>query len=245
MTELLPLLGLLVLGIGLLLRLRPTLVVVAAAVVTGLLAGMPLHAPELPAIAGSPAPEGIVNMLGRAFVDNRFVSLFIITLPAIALSERFGLQERAAAVIGRVRAATVGRLQIVYQVFRVLVGALGIRLNGHAAFVRPLVFPMSVGVAAADATSAGAVSSEKEERRLEEIKATDAAAENYGNFYGQNLSPVQPGMLLVYGALKALGYEVSLWRMILVSVPIVASSVILGAVQFLLLDRRERRRRGH
>ncbi len=243
MTELLPLFGLLVLGIGLLLRLRPTLVVVAAAVVTGLLAGMPLYAPELPAIAGSPAPEGILNMLGRAFVDNRFVSLFIITLPAIALSERFGLQERAAAVIGRVRAATVGRLQIVYQVFRVLVGALGIRLNGHAAFVRPLVFPMSVGVAA-DASPAGAVSPEEEERRLEEIKATDAAAENYGNFYGQNLSPVQPGMLLVYGALKALGYEVSLWRMILVSVPIVCSSVILGGVQFLLLDRRERRRRG-
>lgn len=241
MPESLPLLGLLILVIGLWLRFPPTLVVVAAAVVTGLLAGMPIYAPELAGTAGIPAPEGIVNMLGRTFTETRFVSLFIVTLPAIALSERFGLQERAAAVIQRRRAATVGRLQIAYQLFRVVVGALGLRLNGHAAFVRPLVFPMSLGAAAADRGAAQTGS--LDEKRLEEIKATDAAAENYGNFFGQNLSPAQPGILLVYGALRGLGYEVSLWRMILFTTPIVLSSVLLGAIQFLLLDRRERQRR--
>jgi uncharacterized membrane protein len=228
------LLGLLILVIGLLFRLRPTLVVVVAAVVTGLLAGMPIYAPELAETGGTPAPEGIVNMLGRTFAETRLVSLFIITFPAIALSERFGLQERAASLIQQVRVATVGRLLIVYQVFRVLVGALGIRLNGHAAFVRPLVFPMSLGAAAAGSGEAQADS--LGEKQLEEIKAADAAAENYGNFYGQNLSPVQPGILLVYGTLRGLGYEISLWRMIFFTTPIVLSSVILGAVQFLLLD---------
>ena len=241
MPESLRLLGLLILVIGLLFRLRPTLVVVVAAVVTGLLAGMPIYAPELAETGGTPAPEGIVNMLGRTFAETRLVSLFIITFPAIALSERFGLQERAASLIQQVRVATVGRLLIVYQVFRVLVGALGIRLNGHAAFVRPLVFPMSLGAAAAASGEAPAESHDEE--RLEEIKAADAAAENYGNFYGQNLSPVQPGILLVYGTLRGLGYEVSLWRMIFFTTPIVLSSVILGAVQFLLLDRRKRERR--
>ena len=119
---------------------------------------------------------------------------------------------------------------------RVLVGVLGIRLNGHAAFVRPLVLPMSLGAAA---VGAGVAEPELlDERTVEEIKATDAAAENYGNFYGQNLSPVQPGILLVYGALKGLGYEVSLWRMILFTTPIVLSSVVLGALQFLRNDRR-------
>ncbi len=141
-------------------------------------------------------------------------------------------------MIRRVRVATVGRLLIAYQLFRVLVGALGIRLNGHAAFVRPLLFPMSLGAAAAESGEA------LDEKRLEEIKATDAAAENYGNFYGQNLSPVQPGILLVYGTLKGLGYDVSLWRMIFFTTPIVLSSVFLGAIQFLLLDRRERGRKG-
>jgi len=54
---------------------------------------------------------------------------------------------------------------------------------------------------------------------------------------------VQPGILLVYGALRGLGYEVSLWRMILFTTPIVLCSVIFGAIQFLRLDRRERERR--
>jgi uncharacterized membrane protein len=227
--------------LGLLFRLRPTVVVVAAAVVTGLLAGMPLYSPELASPGAAPAREGILNMLGRTFADNRLVSLFIITFPAIALCERFGLQERAAALILRVRAATVGRLQVVYQLFRVLVGAMGIRLNGHAAFVRPLVLPMSLGVAAAQA---GVDHPDAlEERRVEEIKATDAAAENYGNFYGQNLSPVQPGLLLAYGVFRGLGYEPSLWRMILYTTPVVLASVALGAAQFLLLDRWRRKER--
>ena len=39
-------------------------------------------------------------------------------------------------------------------------------------------------------------------------------------------------------ALKGLGYEVSLWRMILFTTPIVLSSVVLGALQFLRNDRR-------
>lgn len=240
MPESARLLGLLVLVAGLWLRLRPTLVVVAAAIATGLLAGMPIYAPEIGPAAGGPAREGIVNMLGRTFADNRLVSLFIITFPAIGLSERFGLQERAAALIRGVHAATVARLQIVYQLFRVVVGAMGIRLNGHAAFVRPLVYPMSLGaVAVEDATASTAVT----DARIEEIKAADAAAENYGNFYGQNLSPVQPGILLVYGVLQGLGYEVSLWRMILFTSPIVLGSIVFGAVQFLLLDRRDRQRR--
>jgi uncharacterized membrane protein len=213
---------------------------VAAAIVTGLLSGMPLYAPELAATSGATASEGIINMLGRTFADNRVVSLFIITFPTIALSERYGLQERAAALIRRVRAATVGRLLIAYQLFRILVGALGIRLNGHAAFVRPLVFPMSLGAAVPHAGSTKP--NPLDEELLEDIKANDAAAENYGNFFGQNLSPVQPGILLVYGALKGLGYELSLWRMILFSAPIVVASVALGAIQFLLLDRRHRKR---
>src|SRR4029453_5621278 len=84
-------------------------------------------------------------LLGRAFTENRLVTLFILTLPAIGLAERYGLQEQAGALIRRFAAATVGRLAIVYQLFRVLMGALGLRLNGHPAFVRPLIFPMSLG----------------------------------------------------------------------------------------------------
>ena len=179
-------------------------------------------------------------MLGRAFADNRLMVLFIITLPAIGLAERYGLQEQAAKLVRRMKAATVGRLLLVYQVFRILMGILGIRLSGHPAFVRPLVFPMSLGAAEAMASAKSVESLPSEE--VERIKAANAASENYGNFYGQNLSPVLPGILLVYGVMKGLGYEVGVWSLVLFAIPITSISVILGALQFWLLDLRERRR---
>jgi uncharacterized membrane protein len=80
------------------------------------------------------------------------------------------------------------------------------------------------------------------EETAEEIKAASAASENYGNFYGQNLSPVQPGVLLVFGVLAGLGYKVSVWRLVLFAIPIATISVILGIFQFLWLDRRFRKK---
>lgn len=243
LPDTLKLVGVAVVVVGLALRLRTTLVVVTAGVVTGLLSGLPLltGGASLPggvATAGA-AQEGIVNMLGRAFVENRLMILFIITLPAIGLAERYGLQEEAARLIRRISAATVGRLLVVYQLFRVLMGILGIRLSGHPAFVRPLVFPMSLGAAEAEAGARGVESLPV--RDIETIKAADSASENYGNFYGQNLSPVQPGVLLVFGVLKGLGYAIDIWRLVLYAIPVAAISVVLGAIQFRLLDARLRR----
>jgi uncharacterized membrane protein len=241
--------GILIVLVGLALRLRTTLVVVAAALVTGMAAGIPLFSSEgifqglpyltKPAEDGA-AREGIINMLGRAFTEYRLMTLFIITLPAIGLAERYGLQEQSAALIRRIRAATVGRLQIVYQLFRVLTGILGLRLNGHAAFVRPLIFPMSVG--AAEATAEAASADELPVEQLERLKAANAAAENYGNFYGQNLSPVQAGVLLVFGVMDGLGYAVSVGSLVLYAIPVASLSILLGAIQFLLLDRIYRRK---
>ena len=242
--ELFKLSGIAIVIIGLAFRLRTTLVVVTAGVVTGLIAGLPLFSSDgafqgLPLIT-KPGQEGIINMLGRAFADNRLMILFIITLPAIGLAERYGLQEQAANLVRRLKAATVGRLLVVYQLFRILMGILGIRLSGHPAFVRPLVFPMSL--AAAEATARAKTVDSLPAAGIEQIKAANSASENYGNFYGQNLSPVLPGILLVYGVMKGLGYTVNLWSLVLFTIPIVVFSVILGAIQFWLLDLRERRR---
>ena len=172
------------------------------------------------------------------------MTLFIITLPAIGLAERYGLQEQSARFIRRISAATVGRLLITYQLFRVLMGILGIRLLGHPAFVRPLVFPMALGAAEAEARVKSVESLPAEE--VEKIKAGTAASENYGNFYGQNLSPVQSGILLVYGVLGGLGYAVSVWSIVLYAIPIATLSVVVarGAVPALRprLRRRSRTR---
>jgi uncharacterized membrane protein len=228
--DLFKLVGVAIVVIGFALRLRTTLVILAAALVTGLVAGLPLFSHEgffqhLPYLT-EPGRTGIINTLGKAFADNRLITLFIITLPAIGLAERYGLQEQSANLIRKIRVATVGRLQIVYQFFRVLHGSMGIRLNGHPSFVRPLIFPMSVG--AAQATDADSV---------EKIKAANAAAENYGNFYGQNLSTAQAGVLLVYTVMQGLGQTVSLVQLVLYTFPIVAASIILAVIQFIRLDR--------
>lgn len=257
--DLLKLIGVVIIVVGIALKLRTTLVVVVAALATGLVAGLPLFSHEsffqqLPLLT-KPGQTGIINILGKAFADNRLMTLFIITLPAIGLSERFGLQEQSAKLIRGIKAATVGRLQIVYQLFRVLHGAIGIRLNGHPSFVRPLVFPMSLG--AMEATEAvprpvGSVESGNEtflddslptgrrtdsSRRIERIKAANAAAENYGNFYGQNLSPVQAGILLVFGVMNGLGFAVGVWDLVRYTIPVVAASILFAVVQFWLLDR--------
>jgi uncharacterized membrane protein len=244
LADLFKLSGIAIVVIGLALRLRTTLVVVTAGLVTGIAAGLPLFSSEgildaLPFLT-KPGQEGIINMLGRAFSDNRLMTLFIITLPAIGLAERHGLQEQSAALIRRFAAATVGRLQIVYQLFRVLTGILGVRFNGHPAFVRPLIFPMSVG--AAEGIFGASSAEEVPEDVVEEVKAANAASENYGNFYGQNLSFVQPGILLVFGVLTGLGYSVSVWALVMFAIPIATISVVLGAIQFWLLDRRYRRK---
>jgi len=244
LPDLLKLTGIVIVIVGLLLRLRTTLVVVAAGIVTGLLAGLPLFSSEgvfegVPYLTKA-GQEGIVNILGRAFADNRLMTLFIITLPAIGLSERYGLEEQSARFIRRISAATVGRLLITYQLFRVLMGMLGIRLLGHPAFVRPLVFPMALGAAEGEAGAQSVASLPAAD--VERIKAASAASENYGNFYGQNLSPVQPGVLLVYGVLNGLGYTVSVWHIVLYAAPIATLSVLLGAAQFFWLDLRLRRR---
>ncbi|HKX28474.1 MAG TPA: DUF969 family protein, partial [Blastocatellia bacterium] len=153
------------------------------------------------------------------------------TLPAIGLAERYGLQEQSAILIGRFRAATVGRLQSIYQLFRVLQGLMGIRLNGHAPFVRPLLFPMSAGAARQSLGDRG-----RDPEIVERIKAANGAAENYANFYGQNLSPVQAGVLMVFGVMQGLGYSVSVWRLVLFTIPVATAAVVIGRLQFYWFD---------
>lgn len=239
-AELWRLMGIAVVVVGLRLRWRSTVVVVVAALVTGVAAGLPLFSAEgvwLPLVGKAPrwlthaGTTGIVNLLGKSFADNRLMTLFILTLPAIGMVERYGLQEEAGRLICRVRAATVGRLLLVYQLFRILHGVLGIRLNGHPSFVRPLVAPMALGVRGSQVA-------------IERVKSAAAAAENYGNFYGQNLSPVQAGILLVFGVMQSQGLKLSVWDLVRHTLPVVSVSLLLAALQFWWLDRQLQQKRG-
>ena len=76
-----PLLGIALVVVGFALRFNPLLVVFAAAVVTGLLAGM--------------NPINVLAAVGKGFNDNRNVTIIYIVLPVIGVLERYGLQQRA------------------------------------------------------------------------------------------------------------------------------------------------------
>ena len=109
----LPLLGILLVVVGFALKMNPMLVVTASALVTGILAGMD--------------PVKVVATFGKAFNDNRIIAIVWIVLPVIGLLERYGLQQQAAAVIRHFRNATVGRLLILYLLYRQATSAIGLQ----------------------------------------------------------------------------------------------------------------------
>src|SRR5205823_13056744 len=119
-----PLIGIALVVIGFALRFNPLLVVAVAAIVTGLLGGMDFLK--------------VLATLGKGFNDNRYVTITYIVLPVIGVLERYGLQQRARALIAGMRGATTGRLLIVYLGFRQIFAALGLTsVAGHPQTVRP------------------------------------------------------------------------------------------------------------
>ena len=157
--------GIAVIAAGFMLRFNPLLVVIASALVTGIAAGLD--------------PVTVIEAFGKAFNDNRYITIIYIVLPVIGILERHGLQTRARDLIGRVRGATMGRLLLVYLVFRQVTAALGLTsIAGPAQTVRPLIAPMAE--AAADAQSSG-------ESDPDEAKALAAATDNVGLFFGEDV----------------------------------------------------------
>ena len=79
----------------------------------------------------------VIAAFGKAFNDNRYIAIIWIVLPVIGLLERYGLQQRAAALIARMRGATAGRLLIVYLLFRQITAALGLTFDRRPCADRP------------------------------------------------------------------------------------------------------------
>lgn len=211
------LIGVLIIVIGFLLKLDTIAVVVVAGIATGLVSGMSFNS--------------IVEILGRAFVENRYMSLFLISLPVIGILERYGLKERAAYLIGKIKSATVGRLTAIYLVIRTLAAVFSIRIGGHVQFIRPLILPMAKGAAE---NKYGELDEEDDEA----VKGLEAAVENYGNFFGQNGFVAAGGVLLIVGVLKELKYTVEAVDIAKASIPIAIIIMIVGSIQFLYYDKK-------
>ena len=83
--EVLKLIGVLIVILGFALKRDTIATVVVAGLVTGLVAGM--------------TPMEILEVLGNSFITQRTATLFVLTLPIIGISERYGLKEKAVDFI--------------------------------------------------------------------------------------------------------------------------------------------------
>ncbi len=216
--EVLKLIGVLVVILGFALKRDTIATVVVAGVVTGLVAGM--------------TPMEILEVLGNSFITQRTATLFVLTLPIIGISERYGLKEKAVDFIGSIKGATSGKVLSIYQSIRAAAAAFSVRLGGHPQFIRPLVNPMAQAAAVAKF-------GEVDDKTVDVIKGASAASENYGNFFAQNVFMGASGTLLIASTMAEQGYaEVTALNVAMWSIPIAVISVLLGIAKNFLLDRK-------
>ena len=221
--EVLKLVGILVVVAGFVLKFDTMATVVAAGLVTGLVAGM--------------SPMEILTTLGDAFLSNRTATLFVLTLAAIGLCERNGLKDKAVDLVRMMKSATTGRVLALWQVIRTMASAFSLRIGGHPQFIRPLINPMAQGAAVA---RFGKITPEEEDK----IKGLAAATENYGNFFAQNCFMGSSGTLLIVSTLNEQGYQVDALQIAGQAVPIAVISVVVGVLWGLLFDAAMKRRYG-
>ncbi|MCI5997314.1 MAG: DUF969 domain-containing protein [Peptoniphilaceae bacterium] len=219
MGEYLVLIGIVIIVVGFVLKLDVISVVLIAGLVTG--------------FAGGKNVIEILDIIGKGFVNNRYMSLFFLTLVAIGIMERYGLKEKAADGIRKIRGASAGLIIWIYLFIRWVAAAFSIRLGGHVQFVRPLILPMAEGAASktVDLT----------ETKLQDLKALAGASENYGNFFGQNIFPVSSGVLLIVTTLKEQGYTITGTEVAYYSIFAGVAMILLSVVQCFLFERKLRK----
>ena len=218
-----PLLGIAVVVAGFVLRFNPVLVVVVAGLTSGLLAGITL--PDL------------LALLGTSFVDNRALLMFLLTLPAIGLLEHYGLRERARDWLASFRGLTLARFQIAYLAIRQLTSMVGLtHVAGPAQTVRPLVAPMSE--AAAERTLGPLTEGEREQ-----VRASAAATDNIGLFFGEDVFVAIGAVLLIQGFYARSGIELEPLAIALWALPTALFAFVIHAIRLRLLQRRLERER--
>ncbi|MGO0999651.1 DUF969 domain-containing protein [Lysobacter sp. CA196] len=218
-----PLIGVAAVVIGFVLRLNPALVVVAAGFITGLAAQL--------------SPLDILEVLGKAFTEKRFLLLFLLTLPVIGLLERHGLKEHAQNWVARLRGATMARLLVAYLLMRQLSSALGLTsLGGHPQTVRPLLAPMAEGAAQ---TRHGELDDDERQR----IRALAAGTDNVGMFFGEDIFIAFGAVLLIQSFFAEHGFKLDPLQIALWGIPTAICAFLIHSVRIFRFERRLARRR--
>ncbi len=209
MIDFWPLIGIVIITVGLALKLNTLLVILTAGVATGLVADIPLM--------------DILSTLGQSFTQNRYMSLFILILPMIGILERFGLRQRAEQLIGTMKKASVSKILMTYLLLRKVTNGMGLSIGGHPSMIRPLIAPMAEAAAEKESPNL------PDEKR-QAIRALSAASENFGNFFSQLLFIGTGGILLIKGVMADNQLDVKLETMALWALPTAIASFIVFVI---------------
>ncbi|HUJ63115.1 MAG TPA: DUF969 domain-containing protein [Kofleriaceae bacterium] len=223
MSEYAPLLGVAVVVAGFALRGNPMLVVVLAGLASGIAAGK--------------SPGELLELLGTAFISNRALLLFTLTLPVIGVLERAGLRERARRWILGFARLTLARLLIAYLGVRQLLSMIGlINIAGHAQTVRPLLAPMCEATAT---RTTGALDDAARDR----VRALAAATDNVGAFFGEDVFLAFGAVLLVQRFYAGQGIELQPTAIAVWALPTAVAAFVIHGVRIALFQRRLARTR--
>lgn len=217
----LTLLGVAVVVAGFAARFNPLLVVAAAALVTGLAAGL--------------SPLAVIAAFGKAFNDNRLVTVALLVYPVVGVAERAGLQERARMLIARFRGVSLAPLLVGYMGFRQITAALGlVSIAGQAQTIRPVVAPMAE--AAVEARD-GPLTDETRQA----IRAQAAATDNIGLFFGEDIFLAIGSILLMVGVLAQEGIQLDPLQLSVWAIPSAVAAFLIHGVRLFLFQRGLRR----
>lgn len=223
-----PLLGVLVVLLGFLLRFNPLLVVICAGITA--------------ALAAKFSPLLILEALGNGFLKTRTLPvILLLPLAVIGLSERYGLKQQAQQLIGNVKGATVGRMLVVYLFVRETSAALGLTsLGGHAQMVRPLVSPMAEALAEQQAKAPENNLEQQHptftEHQREQVKAMAAATDNIGLFFGEDIFVAFGAIILMHTFLRELNIETDPLHIALWGIPTAVAAFLIHATRLLRFD---------
>jgi uncharacterized membrane protein len=226
------LLGIAVVVAGFVARINPLVVILVAALTTGMLAAF---APGVDARALLAAGIDTISRFGEAFNDNRYFHITWLVLPVIGLLERVGLQEKARDLVTRFRAATAGRLMLIYLLVRQATSALGLTsLGGHPQMVRPLIAPMAEGAAE---TEHGPLTDKARFR----IRGMAAGTDNIGLFFGEDIFIAIGSIVLIVGFLEQAGVHVEALHVSLWAIPTALVAFLVHGARLAMFDRTVRK----
>ena len=214
-------LSVLIVIIGFVLKLDSILIIMFAAIVTALVAGMD--------------PVTFLETLGSSFIANRSMCVFVMVMVVTGTLERNGLKQAAANLMMKFKNLSAGVVLVIYGVFRLVFAVFNVSFGGVAGFVCPIVLPM--------ATAAAKKNGKKVTEKYEEnLKGMASGMENIAWFFGQVLFVGTSGMILVQSTLADLGYDVELVDLMKVQIPVAIIAVGVAIVYYYLKDKQLSRR---